>query len=890
MGTKVTCWPMRLVFCGAVAAVTSCVALGMGTGKSGRSGEYGAGARGRRAKKAQATNKASDENARSESNREVVAGDYDWKFMLGDVAGAEAAGFDDANWRTVTLPHDWSIEGKVDRNNPAGSGGGYFPGGVGWYRKTFAAPASWKGKRVSVEFDGVYMNATVYLNGQKLGTHPYGYTSFSYELTPKLNFGGANVLAVRVDNSEQPNSRWYSGSGIYRHVRLVATDPVHVAQWGVYVATPEVSANEAKVNVRTRVANASNEAVDIFLQTDLIAPSGAAAGLNRSRVKAAAGDSFEVTQEITVSQPARWSPETPKMYRAVTKIIRGGTTIDEVTTPFGIRSIAWSAEKGFLLNGKAILLHGGSVHADNGPLGAAAFDRAEERRVELLKAAGMNAVRTAHNPPSPAFLDACDRLGLLVLDEPFDVWTKSKAKYDYARFFNEWWERDIDSMVLRDRNHPSVVVWGIGNEIPEAWTKEGAPLAQKLAARVRALDDTRPLTQAFPGATYTANTDAVFAVLDIGGYNYNLVTNQAGDHKRLPKRIMMTTESLPATAFEQWKTVTENPYIVGEFVWTAMDYLGESGIGSWRYATPEQAAIADEIQKTMKAKMGSMGADGENPFEAFNKNQTQAAQYYSFLFPGYPWHAADCGDMDLTGYRKPISYYREMLWNAGDQVFATVRAPEPEGKKIVAIGWSVYPTVQSWTWPGREGKEMDVEVYSRAERVRLLLNDNVVGELPTGKAQEFKAVFHVRYAPGKLRAVGLRGGREVAERDLETVGPAERLQLTPDRNFLTADGEDLSFVTVEALDAEGRLQVNTDREVRFSISGPGTIAAVGNADGQSMESYQGDRRALVGGRALVIVRTSRTPGLIRLSAKMEGLVSNEVVLRTRERKPAQGRE
>ncbi len=815
----------------------------------------------------------------AETSRQQVAADSDWKFLLGDPAGAEGVGFSDASWRTVNLPHDWSIEGKPDPKSVSAGGEGYFPGGMGWYRKTFMAPASWSGKRVSAEFDGVYMDATVYLNGEKLGTHPYGYTGFRYDLTPHLKISGENVLAVKVDNSAQPNSRWYSGSGIYRHVRLVVTEPVHVAHWGVFVTTPEATADKAKVAVRTRVSNDSKGQAAVVVQTVLMAPNGVTIGQTESPASVSAGEQTEVAQEITVANPALWSPQTPTLYRAVTRIMVAGKVIDETVTPFGIRSIAWSVENGLLLNGKPIKLAGGSVHHDNGPLGAAAFDRAEERRVELLKAAGFNAVRTAHNPPSPAFLDACDRLGLLVLDEPFDVWTVSKVKYDYAQYFGEWWQRDIDAMVMRDRNHPSVVIWGIGNEIPEGWTKEGAPLAKKLSARVRELDGTRPLTEAFPGATYTPSTDAVFALLDIGGYNYNLAANGPKDHERVPSRIMMTTESFPSDVFEQWRLAKDNPYVLGEFVWTAMDYLGESGIGAWSFGTPEDAAKAAQVGKMMRVITTKMGENGDNPFAAMAKPDSPEAagmaQMMKYVFPGYPWHAAYCGDLDLTGIRKPQSFYRDILWNGGDRVFATVHLPEPEGKKTIAIGWSVAPTLQSWTWPGQEGKPLQVDVYAGTEKVRLYLNDKRIGEMPTRRDQEFKATFSVPYQPGTLKAVGVNGDKVVAESVLTTASAPTQLRLTADRAIVHADGEDLSFITVEALDANGRVQPNADQLIAFEISGPGVIAAVGNGDGASEELYQAHQRKLYQGRAQVIVRTSKTPGAIHVKATAPGLTAGQ---------------
>ena len=819
------------------------------------------------------------------SPRLELAADSGWKFLLGDPDGAEAPSFADQSWRTVQLPHDWSIESHPDKNNPSGQGGGFFPNGTGWYRKTFSAPAAWKGRRVSVEFGGIYRNAAVYLNGHKLITQPYGYTSFELDLTPELSFSVTNLLAVRVDNSAQPNSRWYSGSGIYRHVKVIVTDPTHVAHWGVFVTTPEVSVTTAKVVVRTRLANESQADADLTVETTLVDRAGQPVASTRSPVRLASGSETEVSGEIAVRNPALWSPASPVLYRAVTRVLKNNGVVDEVITSFGIRSIAWSAERGFLLNGKSIKLTGGSVHHDNGPLGAAAFDRAEERRVELLKAAGHNAVRTAHNPPSPAFLDACDRLGLLVLDEPFDVWKASKVKFDYGHDFDEWWKRDISAMVLRDRNHPSVVIWGIGNEIPELEVEQGPSIAKMLADLVRSLDSTRPLTLAFPGTTTAPNSQGVFSLLDITGYNYSLQTSYADDHTRLPSRIMLTTESYPSYAFRLWRLSQDNPYVLGDLTWTSMDYLGESGIGAWAIGTPEQAKQAGQIMGAMANtstvdKMFLGMANGVDIMAAMAQGAADPVMkgIMALLFHGYPWHAAQCGDLDLTGFRKPQSYYRDILWNGGDRMYATVRLPDPEGKKIIAVGWSVYPTLPSWTWPDQAGKNLQVEVYSGTEKVQLFLNNKLLGEQPTGRDQEFKATFSVPYAPGTLKAVGLRGGHAVAESVLTTAGKPSQLRLTADRRAIHADGQDLSFVTVEAIDAEGRLQPWADQEIQFSINGPGLIAAVGNGDGRDEASYQGNRRKLYQGRALIVVRTSKQNGQITLTASTPNLSAGSVTI------------
>ena len=826
--------------------------------------------------------------APSQTSRQVLDADSGWRFLLGDPSSAEARQFADGSWRTVNLPHDWSIEGVPDKDNPSAAGGGFYPGGTGWYRKTFSAPKEWKGKRVSVEFDGVYKDVTVYLNGSKLGTHPYGYTSFDFDLTPGLDFSGANVLAVRVDNSAQPNSRWYSGSGIYRHVRVVVTESTHVAHWGVFVTTPEVSDRAAKVSLRTRVVNESSEPAKVTVKTTLADRAGKQAGSAQSDVTIAPGKDIEASQEIAVANPALWSPESPALYRATTQVVKNGKVVDEVLTPFGIRSLSWSAEKGLVLNGKSIKLTGGSVHHDNGPLGAAAFDRAEERKAELLKAAGHNAVRTAHNPPSSDFLDACDRLGLLVLDEPFDTWKANKVKFDYGRDFDEWWKRDVTSMMLRDRNHPSIVIWGIGNEIPELEVERGAAMGKQLADLVRSLDSSRPLTLAFPGTTTSPTAEAVFSQLDITGYNYNILPTYAEDHRQLPKRIMLTTESFPAKVFPLWQISQDNSYVIGDFAWTAMDYLGESGIGAWSYGTPEEAQIGQQIMGAMMTtamvdKMFLGMANGVDMTAAMSQGPADPAMKTAMavLFHGYPWHAAACGDLDLTGFRKPQSYYRDILWNGGDRVYATVRLPEPAGKKIIAVGWATYPTLASWNWAGQEGKEMQVEVYSGAEEVRLFLNDKLIGEKPTGREQEFKAVFNVPYAPGTLKAVGVRGDRVVAESVLTTTSKPARLRLTADRTTLQADGQDLSFIAVEAVDADGRFQPDADQEVQFAIGGPGLIAAVGNGDGQDAATYHGDRRKLFQGRALIVVRTSKQSGPIHLTAAAAGLSDGTVEIQAK---------
>lgn len=770
--------------------------------------------------------------------REKLLIDHDWKFLLGDPSGADAPAFDASGWRGVDLPHDWSIEGKIDPKSPVGGSGGYFPGGIGWYRRTFTVPPAWAGKRVSVEFEGVYMNATVYINGHNLGMHPYGYTTFFHDLTPYLKPGPNNVLAARVDQSQQKNSRWYSGSGIYRHVWMHATGDVHVAQSGTSITTPDVSATRAKVVVNTKIANESGKQAGLTLDTVIYAGSGAIAGRATTPVTNSA------TQEIIVDKPALWSSDSPSLYRAVTRVMQDGRAVDEVSTTFGIRSVQVSPERGFLLNGATLKICGGCVHHDHGPLGAASFDRAEERRVEILKQAGFNAVRCSHNPPSPAFLDACDKLGMLVMDESFDCWSKGKNPFDYSVIFKDWWHRDIDAMVLRDRNHPSVVMWSIGNEVPERGEPLGAQEAKMIADYLRTVDGTRPITSALNFIMGKwSDTDGYYSALDVAGYNYNL-NNHVDDHKRVPSRVMACTESYPQSMFEYWSMVDESPYIIGDFVWTAIDYLGESGLGRWYYRDPDD-----------KTREG-YGA----PF---------------------PYHGADCGDIDICGNRRSMAHYRNIAWNRGEKLFLGVKQSPPEGKELRVTRWGAWPVYESWTWPGMEGKPLDVEIYSRADAVRLYLDGKLIGEKPTSRADKFKANFSVPYAPGVLKAVAVQSGAAIAESVLKTASAPVQLRLTADRKSLRADGQDLCFVTVEAVDAQGIPHPNADHQLTFALKGPATIAAVGNADLTSEEPYVGNQRRLFHGHGLAVIRCSRTAGALTLTAAASGLKSGSVRLTSR---------
>jgi len=773
--------------------------------------------------------------------RTLTLFDSSWRFNHGDVKDAEKIDFDDSSWRSLDLPHDWSIEDIPGTNAPVdsiaigGASTGYTVGGTGWYRKTFYTGNEIKGKCISIQFDGIYMNADIWLNGVFLGSHPYGYTSFSYDITSKLSPGELNTIAVKVKN-EGRNTRWYSGSGIYRHVSITATDQLHVDQWGTCIITPEVAENLAKVNVKTKILNESVEDIDVLLVTRILTNEGIVVAVNESSRKISGKSGTEFNQDMEMSNPLLWSVESPSLYTAINEVYKlngneRSEMIDRTENTFGIRSISVSAENGFLLNGKPVLLKGGCMHHDNGPLGAAAYNRAEVRRIELMKASGFNAIRCSHNPPSPAFLDACDRMGMLVIDEAFDVWKEQKNKDDYHLCFDEWWQKDMSSMILRDRNHPSVVLWSIGNEVPERGKPEGAALADILAEFVRKMDLTRPVTAAVNFTT--PDKDPYFAALNVCGYNYAL-NNYVSDHNRLPERIILGTESFPRHAFENWMAVIDYPWVIGDFVWTGFDYLGEASIG-W------------------------LG--------------------FAFRTTFYPWIQAYCGDIDICGWKRPQSYYRDALWKPG-QLSLFVKSPDPTFKlnpitKVESM-WSWPDEAASWNWKGYEGQMMEIKVYSSCDEVELFLNGNSLGRMKTDRETRFMAEYNIEYTPGILRAVGYTDGREVNSNELQTTGEAEKISLTADREIIKADGQDLSYVTVEILDSKG-LRIPTARnQINFEIKGPGKIIAVGSSDPLGNQSFTQPERKAYTGRCLVIIKSENKPGVIRLKAKADGIRSSQI--------------
>ena len=712
----------------------------------------------------------------------------------------------------VDLPHDWDIYDAPDPSTGAtGTGGGWFHGGKGEYRKQFKTP---QGELVRLHFEGVYQRAEVFVNGQKAGQHGYGYTPFTVDITPYIyRDKRQNEVIVKVDNSQQPNCRWYSGSGIYRHVWLQTMPTLHIAENGVFVTTQDVSSTSARVNVTVAIANESDRKRSFSLKVNG----------KSSPITLSAGEATEFQAFYNVDSPKLWSPDSPSLYQAHVALEENGKVLDEKTVSYGIRTFSFDAKNGFVLNGRPMLINGACVHHDDGILGAMAFDDAEIRKVRQMKEAGFSLVRTSHNPTTRAFLDACDSLGMLVIGEAFDGWRTQKNPYDYSTLIDSCYQEDLRAMVQRDRNHPSIICWSIGNEVIERKDIRVITTARQMKKAILTWDTTRPVTEALCAWDRDWEIyDPHAEVLDVVGYNY-MIFKHATDHQRDPKRVMWQTESYPRDAFRNWAYVADYPYIVGDVVWTGLDYMGESGIGRYYY-------------------------EGERPGESFAPG-------------GQPdWHGAYCGDVDVTGWRKPISHYRDMLWNDTQGLYMAVREPDGYHGVIKETMWSVWPTWESWTWPGWEGKSIDVEVYTKSPEVKLYLNDRLIGTKAVDRSTEFKAVFSVPYEAGVLRAEA--EGRSVS---LATAGAPARLRLTADRRVLKADGQSLAFVIVEVVDKDGRVCPEAAIPCDVSVSGQGCLMSAASADLKDREPATSPKVTTWKGRAMIVVRSSQRKGKVRIS-------------------------
>jgi beta-galactosidase len=778
-----------------------------------------------------------------------VSFNQNWRFNLGDVPNGQDAGLNDSQWRQLDLPHDWSIEGEFSENAPSGTGGGALPGGIGWYRKTFTVPLAAKGKLLFVEFDGVYRNSEVWINGHYLGKRPYGYSTFEYELTPHLIYGGGpNVIAVKVDNSQQPNSRWYSGSGIYRNVWLTTLDPVHIEHWGTYVTTPEVNSSSATVVIKTQVDNGSNSATPVNLTTIVQDASGREVARDVSRGVAGRGSHAEVSQTLKVSAPELWSDERPYLYKVVSQLDQGGRVVDRYETPLGIRSFRFDINRGFILNGKPVKIRGTCNHHDLGALGSAVNTRAIERQLQMLKDMGVNGLRTSHNPPAPELLELADRMGFIVMDEAFDMWKIEKTKFDYHLDWDEWHKRDLEDMVLRDRNHPSVIIWSIGNEVMEQWNNNplGGTISRELAGIVRNLDKTRPITSACNGVN-TNNKVLTEGGLDLVGTNY--------DHKKIPEmqkmfpgRMIIGTETTSAlgtrgtynmpsdeirrwprkwdevlkegnpdftcsaydnssapwgsTHEETWKIVKKYDFFSGMFIWTGWDYIGEP--------TP------------------------------------------------YPWPAISSyfGIIDLAGFPKDAYYMYQSEWT---------------NKPVLHL----FP---HWNW--KPGEKVDVVTYFNADEVELFLNGRSQGT-KRKQGDDMLVFWRLPYEPGVLKAVSRKNGRVVLTREVRTAEEPARIVLEPDRATIKADGTDLSFVTVKVVDRNGTVVPMADNLIKFELTGGGSIAGVDNGYQASHEGFKRKQRKAFHGQALAIVQANQKPGRIVLKASSDNLPSASVVINAR---------
>ncbi len=769
--------------------------------------------------------------------RSTIDFDFDWRFAKGEFASAMSPDFDASQWRMLHLPHDWSIEGPFGPDYASGTG--FAPGGIGWYRKTFRVDPSAKNKLVVVEFDGVYDHAQVWINGHYLGGRPYGYSSFEFDLTPYLKWNSDNLLAVRVDHSRFSDSRWYTGSGIYRHVRLRLTEKLRVATWGTFVTTPTVKPASAVVRVQTELQNDSGSDTPFQLELQILDADGSLVTGHRASGSIANGTNAVVARDINVPNPKLWSPETPHLYTLRTRLVAANKPADETTNTFGIRTIRFDANKGFFLNDVSTKLKGVCLHHDAGAIGAAVPIKVWDRRLRTLKEIGVNAIRTSHNPPAPEFLDLCDRMGFLVKNEAFDEFTPSKNKwiagwnsgapsrFGYAENFEEWSRRDIQDLVRRDRNHPSVILWSIGNEVDYANDPFSHPVlgneyrphhppaedlvrhGKPLVAAVKELDTTRPVTAALANVRMS---DAVgFGdIFDVVGYNYQ-EQRYAEDHAQRPNRVIFGSEN--SHNWNAWLAVRDNGYISGQFLWTGIDYLGEAG--------------------------------------------------------RWPNHANGAGILDLCGFKKPLAWFRQSLWSDRPMVYISASGGGFGGQRRGR-------SEESWNW--RSNSTVTVRCVTTCPEVELSLNGRVIGTKRAAEAVEGMLSWEVPFEPGTLKAIGRDGTKSLAEYSLVTAGPAERIELIADTKKLSASERDICHIEYRIVDANGVRVPNANHLVTFNVEGAAEILGIGNGDLNSTEDYKDSKHKAFRGQGLLILQSTMKTGPINLSATAEGLAPATVTL------------
>ncbi|MBC7784245.1 MAG: glycoside hydrolase family 2 protein [Burkholderiales bacterium] len=770
-------------------------------------------------------------SAASES-RVITSLDPQWRFALGDLKGAEAPAFDDSQWRKLDVPHDWSIEGPFDQNNPTRGAGAFLPGGVGWYRKTFDLPASNNGRRVFLEFDGIMANSDVWVNGQHVGHRPFGYVSLRYDVTKHAKFGGTNLVAVRADNSNQPASRWYTGAGIYRHARLVTTDAVHLVGDGTYVATPHVLPGQATVLVSAEAKNDSAKARQLSLHVELFGPDGKSVGTSESPAQSvAAGAMMPLSAQLWVENPRRWHVGRGILYRAAVSLREAGVTRDEESIPFGIRELRFEPELGFLINVENVKIKGVCLHHDGGAVGAAVPLGIWEWRLKQLQSLGVNAIRTAHNPPDPQFLDLCDRMGLMVMDEMFDCWTVGKNRYDYHQYFNEWSKQDLRDTVRRDRNHPSVIIYSAGNEIhdtPRAELAKG--ILKGLVDEFHEHDPYRLVTQALfrPNVSHDYH-NGLADLLDVVGQNYRERELQDAATQKPTRRILGTENQHNR---QVWLALRDDPRMAGQFLWSGIDYLGESR--------------------------------------------------------NWPGNTSGSGLLDRTGALKMQAFERRSWWSAQPMVHAIRRvapAPPPTTDPGYEAPATPAPTQRrqgpsafsDWTPTNLETHDEMVEVYSNCPSVELFLNDRSLGALSL-PADASARSWKVSFAPGVLRAVGSKDGTEQARYEMRTAGTATGIRLKPNQPAIGTTWDDVAIIEAEIIDENGVKLPRANHPVYFEIDGPGQIIAVDNADNRSSQSFGGNLRPAHQGRCVAIIRATADGGTITIRALAAGLKVGETTV------------
>jgi len=816
--------------------------------------------------------------SKPKSARETIKFTNDWKFTLGDSEEFKNPGFDDSGWRVLNLPHDWSIEGEFSKDNPASPGGGALPGGIGWYRKTFKVAETDKDKLIFIDFDGVYQKSEVWINGQYLGMRPYGFSSFRYDLTPHLKIGSENVLAVKVNNAEQPNSRWYSGSGIYRNVWLIKTGKVFIDHWGTFISTPEVNKEEAQVVIKTIIKNQAGVKGDLKFKTNILDPTGKSVIHAETKSEPWDSDSAEFTHDIKIDNPALWSIENPQMYKAVTEVYFNGKLTDTYETPFGIRYFNFDAEEGFSLNGEHVKILGVCQHHDLGCLGSAINTRALERQLEILKAMGCNSIRTSHNPPAPELLDLCDKMGFIVQDETFDMWRKKKTPYDYSRYFPEWHERDLTDHILRDRNHPSVMMWSIGNEVLEQWQHvdtdtisieqanlllnfdKNVPasivnsgeisvnslITTKLANIVKSLDTSRPVTAAC-NEVNTWNNLFKSGSLDLMGFNYHHLSFETFP-QNYPGQKLIISESTSALMTRGFYQMPSDSM----FIWP--DRYPPSGkpVGN-----PEQQCSAYDNCHV------PWGSTHEESWNLVKKNNFISGMYIwtGFDYLGeptpywWPSRSSYFGIIDLAGFPKDVYYMYQSEWTNKDVLH-------------------LFP---HWNW--QPGQEVDLWVYySNADEVELFLNGKSLGA-KSKQGDELHLVWRVPFEPGTVKAVSRKDGKVILEQEIKTAGNASKLQATADRSVISADGEDLSFITVEVQDENGTMVPDAGNQIKFEIEGDARIVGVDNGNPVSHESLKGSTIKAFNGKCLVVVQAGEKSGNVTLTASSEGISAGKVEIR-----------